>query len=65
MYFQDMIDDEQNKIRNTAKSLTNRDLIKFLLIYGRHGLATMTENKFTREELIDKYCEIVFDRNHL
>ena len=65
MYFQDMIDNEHNKIRNTAKSLSNRDLIKFLLIYRRHGLSANRKNKFTRKQLIDMYCEIVFDRNHL
>ena len=65
MEFQEMIDNEQNKIRDTAKSLSNRELIKFLLIYGRHGLSANRRNKFTREQLIDMYCEIVFDRNHL
>ena len=62
MYFQDMIDDEQNKIRNTAKSLSNRELITFLV---KHGLTLGRPYVLTRGELIDRYCEIVFDRNHL
>jgi hypothetical protein len=62
MYFQDMIDDEQNKIRNTAKSLSNRELITFLV---KHGLTLGHPYVLTRGELIDRYCEIVFDRNHL
>ena len=62
MYFQDMIDNEQNKIRNTAKSLSNRELITFLI---EDGLILGHPYILTREELIDRYCEIVYDRNHL
>ena len=65
MKMQETIDYEKNKIRNTAKSLTDIELVRFVLLYDGHRLYQCQVNRLTREELIDMYCEIVFDRNHL
>jgi hypothetical protein len=65
MKIQDVIDYEQNKIRNTAKSLNDIELVRFILLYDGNKLYQCQVNRLTREELIDMYCEIVFDRSHL
>jgi len=65
MKIQETIDYEQNKIRNTAISLNDIELVRFILLYDGHRLYQCQVNRLTREELIDMYCEIVFDRNHL
>lgn len=64
MKIQEIIDAEQNKIRTTANSLTDIELVRFVLLYdGR--LYQCQVNRLTREELVDMYCEIIFTRNSL
>ena len=47
-----------------AKSLPRKDLIRFLLIHKRILLQNFPF-KHTKEELIDMYCEVVFDMQNL
>ena len=63
--YEEIIDYEQNKIRRTAVSLSDIELVKFILLYDGHKLYQCQINRLTREELIDMYCQIVFDRSSL
>ena len=65
MKIQETIDYEKNKIRNTANSLNDIELVRFILLYDGHRLYQCQINRLTREELINMYCEIVSDRSHL
>ena len=65
MKIQEIIDAEQNKIRITANSLTDIELVRFVLLYDGHRLYQCQVNRLTREELVDMYCEIIFTRNSL
>jgi hypothetical protein len=47
-----------------AKSLPRKDLIRFLLIHKRILLQNFPF-KHTKEELIDMYCEVIFDMQNL
>jgi len=51
---------EQNKIIEKAKSLPRKDLIRFLLIHKRILLQNFPF-EHTKEELIDMYCDVVFE----
>mgnify|MGYP000061783426 CR=1 FL=1 len=62
---EEIIDYEQNKIRRTAVSLSDIELVKFILLYDGHRLYQCQVNRLTRDELIDMYCQIVFDRSSL
>ena len=65
MKIQETIDYQKNKIRNTANSLNDIELVRFILLYDGHRLYQCQVNRLTREELINMYCEIVSDRSHL
>ena len=58
------MNNEQNKIIEKAKSLPRKDLIRFLLIHKRILLQNFPF-KHTKEELIDMYCEVIFDMQNL
>ncbi len=47
-----------------AKSLPRKDLIRFLLIHKRILLQNFPF-EHTKKELIDMYCEVVFDMQNL
>ena len=64
MKIQETIDYEKNKIRNTANSLNDIELVRFILLYDGHKLYQCQVNRLTREELINMYCDIVVDRSH-
>ena len=64
MKMQETIDYEKNKIRNTANSLNDIELVRFILLYDGHKLYQCQINRLTREELINMYCDIVVDRSH-
>ena len=64
MKMQETIDYEKNKIRNTANSLNDIELVRFILLYDGHKLCQCQVNRLTREELINMYCDIVVDRSH-
>ena len=64
MKMQETIDYEKNKIRNTANSLNDIELVRFILLYDGHKLYQCQVNRLTREELINMYCDIVVDRSH-
>ena len=71
--YEEITDYERNKIRRTAVSLSDIELVKFILLYdGQYKnmfpsikLYQCQINRLTREELIDMYCQIVFDRSSL
>ena len=64
MKIQETINYEKNKIRNTANALNDIELVRFVLIYDSHKLYKCQVNRLTRDELINMYCQIVYDRSH-
>ena len=54
------MNNEHNKIIEKAKSLPRKDLIRFLLIHKRILLQNFPF-EHTKEELIDMYCDVVFE----
>ena len=54
------MNNEKNKIIEKAKSLPRKDLIRFLLIHKRILLQNFPF-EHTKEELIDMYCDVVFE----
>ena len=64
MKYQKIIDNEQNKIIEKAKSLPRKDLIRFLLIHKKILLQNFPF-EHTKKELIDMYCEVIFDMQNL
>ena len=64
MKIQEYIDYHKNKARNTANSLNDIELVRFILLYDGHKLYQCQVNRLTREELINMYCDIVVDRSH-
>tara|TARA_B100000809_G_scaffold162792_1_gene160142 strand:+ start:529 stop:729 length:201 start_codon:yes stop_codon:yes gene_type:complete len=66
MDMQEIIDNLQNDIRNEALALERYELIEFLLV--NKGLVLnnyMRYVRYTREELIDRYCECKFEMFNL
>ena len=64
MNMQEIIDTEQNKVIEKAYSMTHKELITFLLIHKRLFIQDFPF-KYTRKELIDMYCEVVFEMQGL
>ena len=60
--YQNIIDREQNAIIKRARSMTNREL---LLVLVEHGLILGLPYIPTREEIIDRYCQIMFEKMSL
>ena len=54
------MNNEKNKIIEKAKSLPRKDLIRFLLIHKRILLQNFPF-EHTKKELIDMYCDVVFE----
>ena len=64
MDYQTIIDTEQNEVIKKAHSMTHKELITFLLIHKRLFIQDFPF-KYTRKELIDMYCDYVFEESRL
>jgi hypothetical protein len=62
MNMQNIIDREQNAIIKQAHSMTNREMILILI---QHGHILGRPYFLTREDIIDRYCQLLFDLNNL
>ena len=62
MNMQTIIDDLQNTIIKQAQSMTNKEM---LLVLIEHGHILGHPYFLTREDIIDRYCQLMFDLNHL
>ena len=60
--YQNIIDREQNAIIKQAHSMTNREI---LIILIQHGHILGRPYILTREDMIDRYCQLMFDLNNL
>ena len=62
MNMQTIIDDLQNTIIKQAQNMTNKEMILILI---QHGHILGHPYFLTREDIIDRYCQLMFDLNHL
>ena len=62
MNMQTIIDDLQNTIIKQAQNMTNKEMILILI---QHGHILGHPYILTREDIIDRYCQLMFDLNHL
>ena len=60
--YQNIIDREQNAIIKQAQNMTNREMILILI---QHGHILGHPYFLTREDIIDRYCQLMFDLNNL
>ena len=62
MNMQTIIDDLQNTIIKQAQNMTNKEMILILI---QHGHILGHPYILTREDIIDRYCQLMFDLNNL
>ena len=62
MNMQTIIDDLQNTIIKQAQNMTNKEMILILI---QHGHILGHPYFLTREDIIDRYCQLMFDLNNL